>query len=77
LPVSPFYSEAVAIIDLACWGLCFWWMHRISSRQNAVLDQLRKQAERIERVSREEHQILQEVHPKLEKIEKNIDKVAD
>jgi len=75
--VRPFYSDAVAIVDLACWCICFWWMHRISSRQDAVLEQLKKQAERIERVSREEHQILQEVHPKVEKIEKNIDKVTN
>jgi iron-sulfur cluster repair protein YtfE (RIC family) len=75
--VRPLYSELIAIVDIACWGVCFWWMHRISSRQNAVLKQLHEQGRRIERVSREEHEILREVHPKVEKIEKNLDQVAE
>ena len=71
------YSELIAVVDLACWCVCFWWMHRISARQNAVLERLGEQAERIERMSREEHQILQDVHPKVKKIEKNIDEATN
>jgi hypothetical protein len=71
--VPRFYTEMIALLDVACWGVCFWWMHRISSRQEAMLDQLRKQGDRIENVAREEHEILQDVHPKVEKIEKNIE----
>jgi len=43
---------------MACWPVCFWWMHRISARQNAVLKQLHEQGRRIEDVSKEEHHIL-------------------
>ena len=64
------YYDFLAIADVACWCVCFWWMHRISSRQDAVLDQLRKQAERIENISKEQHAILAEVHPNVESIQK-------
>jgi cell division protein FtsB len=76
-PVPRLYSELFAVVNVACWGVCFWWMHRISSRQHAVLDQLQKQGERIEHLSREEHQLLREVHPKVEKIEKNLDDATE
>lgn len=65
--------DGLAVVELFCWGVCFWWMHRISSRQDVMLAQLKKQANRIESVSREEHKILQELHPSVQKIEKNID----
>jgi uncharacterized protein (UPF0335 family) len=71
------YYDFLAIADIACWCICFWWMHRISSRQDAVLDQLRKQAERIERISKEQHAILTEVHPNVESIQKTVDEVSD
>ena len=67
------YYDFLAIADVACWCVCFWWMHRISSRQDAVLDQLRKQAERIENISKEQHAILAEVHPNVESIQKTVD----
>ena len=69
--------DFLTIADIACWCICFWWMHRISSRQDAVLDQLRKQAERIERISKEQHAILTEVHPNVESIQKTVDEVSD
>ena len=25
-------------IGLGCWGVCFWWMHRISSRQDVAVN---------------------------------------
>ena len=71
------YYDFLAIADVACWCICFWWMHRISSRQDAVLDQLRKQAERIENISKEQHAILAEVHPNVESIQKTVDEVSD
>jgi uncharacterized protein (UPF0335 family) len=49
-------------------------MHRISSRQNVVLKQLREQAHRIENVSKEEHEILKELHPAVQKIEETVGK---
>ena len=72
-----FGSDLLAVTEVACWGLCFWWMHRISAKQNAMLEQLKKQGDRIEGVSREEHKILQELHPAVQKIEKNLDDVVD
>lgn len=65
------------IAGLACWCVCFWWMHRISSRQNAMLDQLRKQGQRIESISKEEHAILRELHPNVEAIQKGVDEVSE
>ena len=52
-------------------------MHRISSRQNAVLEQLQKQARRIEHISKAEHDILTELHPSVQKIEKDLDEVSE
>src|SRR5215469_18175964 len=71
------FLQWASFVDIACWCACFWWMHRISTRQNAVLDQLRKQAERIERVSKEEHRILTELHPSVEAIEEGINQVSE
>ena len=65
------------IAGLGCWIVCFWWMHRISSRQNAVLEQLRKQGQRVEDISHEEHAILSELHPNVEAIQKGVDEVSE
>ena len=65
----------ITVVDLGCWCICFWWMHRISTRQSAVLDQLRDQAHRIEKVSKEEHAILTELHPNVEAIQKEVVRV--
>ena len=71
------FYDFPAISNIGCWGICFWWMHRISTRQDAVLDQLRKQAQRIEKISKEEHAILSELHPNVESIEKRVGEVSD
>ena len=42
-----------------------------------MLDQLQKQAERIEKISKEQHAILAEVHPNVELIQKTVDEVSD
>ena len=71
------FLNFVSIFDIACWGICFWWMHRISTRQNAVLKELQQQARSIEELSKEEHEILKELHPTVQKIEENVDKVKE
>ena len=53
----------IAVADLFCWVVCFIWMHRISTRQNALLDELRQQGRRIEHVSNEEHRLVKDLHP--------------
>ena len=67
----------VTFIDIGCWGVCFWWMHRISQRQDAMLKELHQQAQSIEELSREEHEILKELHPTVQKIDENVDKVKE
>ena len=59
------------------WAVCFWWMHRISQRQDSVLKELKQQAHSIEELSREEHEILKELHPTVQKIEEDVDKVKE
>jgi hypothetical protein len=56
-----------------CWVVCFWWMHRISSKQNALLDQLHAQGKRIEKLSKVEHDLIKEVHPKVGEIKDGMD----
>jgi hypothetical protein len=51
-----------------CWIVCFWWMYRISAKQNAMLDQLHAQGKRIEKLSRAEHDLIKEVHPQVGEI---------
>ena len=67
----------ITYANFGCWGVCYWWMHRISSRQNAVLDQLTLQAQRIEEISRQEHAILSEVQPNVEAIQRDVDEVSE
>jgi hypothetical protein len=64
------------LINTGCWCVCFWWMHRISKRQDAVLSELAEQAQRIEELSKEEHAILAQVHPNVEAIQQGVDQVA-
>jgi len=52
-------------------------MHRISTRQNATLEQLQTQARRIEDISKAEHEILTDLHPSVQKIEKGVDQVSE
>lgn len=75
--MSGLFLNWITVVDLGCWAVCFWWMHRISKRQDAVLSQLQEQARRIERVSKEEHQILTELHPSVQKIEKDLGEVSE
>ena len=65
----------LTIAGTLCWGLCFWWMHRISTKQNFLLDQLREQGKRLEKLSRLEHELIKEVHPQVSEIKEGIDEM--
>ena len=64
-------------LNFGCWAICFWWMHRISERQNALLQQLHEQGRRIEELSKAEHELLREVHPSVEEIKASVQEVVD
>src|ERR1700689_5886520 len=55
-----------------CWAICFWWMRRLSIKQNSLLDQLREQGKRIERLSKIEHDLIKEVHPQVNEIKEGM-----
>ncbi|HET7230518.1 MAG TPA: hypothetical protein VFJ16_10985 [Longimicrobium sp.] len=67
----------MTVLGTVCWGVCFWWMHRISRRQDALLGELREQTRRIEKLSREEHQLIREVHPQVGEIRESLQAVAE
>ncbi|HEX8830277.1 MAG TPA: hypothetical protein VF705_03880 [Longimicrobium sp.] len=67
----------MTVFGTVCWGVCFWWMHRISRRQDALLSELREQTRRIETLSREEHQLIREVHPQVGEIRDSLQAVAE
>jgi cell division protein FtsB len=62
----------LTVISTICWAICFWWMHRISSKQNRLLEQLAEQANRIEQLSTAEHDLIREVHPQVAEIKKGV-----
>ena len=74
-------SEAMALvlscIGTLCWIVCFWWMHRISSRQNAVLEELREVTARIEKLSQAEHDLISDVHPQVSEIKEHVQDVKE
>ncbi len=63
----------MTVAGTVCWPVCFWWMYRISAKQNAVLDQLTGQGKRIEKLSRVEHDLIKEVHPQVSEIKDGMD----
>jgi hypothetical protein len=63
----------MTLIGTVCWGVCFWWMHRLSTKQNALLDQLREQGRRIEKLSKAEHDLIKEVHPQVNEIKEGME----
>ena len=65
----------MAVAGTACWGICFAWMHRISAKQNRLLDKLGDQGKRIEKLSRLEHDLIKEVHPKVSEIQEGMTEV--
>jgi phosphoserine phosphatase len=48
-------------------------MHRISAKQNALLDQLHMRGKRIEKLSKIEHDLIKEVHPQVAEIRDGLD----
>ena len=65
----------MTLIGTVCWGACFWWMHLISTKQNALLEHLREQGKRIEKLSRLEHDLIKEVHPQVGEIKEGMDEM--
>lgn len=67
----------LSCIGTFCWILCFWWMHRISSRQDAVLKELHEMTTRIERLSQSEHDLISDVHPQVSEIKEQVENVRE
>jgi hypothetical protein len=65
----------MTLVGTLCWGACFWWMRRISIKQNALLDQLRAQGKRIEKLSKIEHDLIKEVHPQVNEIKDGMEEM--
>jgi hypothetical protein len=65
----------MTLLGTACWAVCFWWMYRISKKQNYLLDRLGEQGKRIERLSKIEHDLIKEVHPKVSDIKEGMEEV--
>ena len=65
----------MTVAGTICWGCCFWWMHRISAKQNFLLDQLREQGKRIEKLSKLEHDLIKEVHPQVGEIKEGMEEM--
>jgi hypothetical protein len=64
-------------VGIGCWCVCFWWMHRISSRQDALLEELHEMATRIEKLSQAEHDLIRDVHPKVGEIKEHVEDVRE
>jgi hypothetical protein len=65
----------MTMVGTGCWGVCFWWMYRISEKQNSLLDRLTEQGKRIERLSKIEHDLIKEVHPQVGEIKETMDEM--
>jgi len=64
-------------LGIGCWAICFWWMHRISSRQESMLTELREMTQRIERLSEAEHELIRDVHPQVGEIKEHVETVKE
>jgi hypothetical protein len=65
----------MTLIGTVCWAICFWWMYRISAKQNSLLDRLTEQGRRIEKLSKIEHDLIKEVHPQVGEIKDGMDEM--
>jgi len=65
----------MTVAGTVCWGVCFWWMRRLSVKQNSLLDQLHQQGKRLEKLSRLEHDLIKEVHPQVNEIKEGMDEM--
>ena len=52
-------------------------MHRISSRQDALLAELHEMTTRIEKLSQAEHDLIRDVHPKVGEIKERVEDVRE
>jgi hypothetical protein len=52
---------ALGCMGTVCWAVCFWWMHSISSCQDAMLEELHEMTTRIEKLSKAEHDLISDV----------------
>jgi len=68
---------ALSCVGMVCWIVCFWWMHRISSRQDALLKELHAMTKRVEKLSQKEHDLISEVHPQLHEIKEDVENVRE
>jgi len=66
----------LTVVGTLCWAICFWWMNRISDKQNSLLDQLKEQGKRIENLSKMEHDLIKEVHPQVGEIKEGMDEMV-
>jgi len=64
-------------LGIGCWFVCFWWMHRISSRQDTMLEELHEMTKRIEKLSQVEHDLISEVHPQVGEIKEHVENVRE
>ena len=64
-------------VGMLCWAVCFWWMYRISSRQDAMLVELHEVTIRIEKLSQAEHDLISDVHPQVSEIKEHIENVRE
>ena len=65
----------LAWVGMGCWLVCFWWMHRISVKQETMLKELHDMTARIQEVSEREHEMLREVHPAVDHIKESVENV--
>jgi hypothetical protein len=65
----------MSVAGTVCWGICFWWMGRISAKQNHLMDQLHEQGRRIEKLSKVEHDLIKEVHPQVGEIKEGMNEM--
>ena len=65
------------VVGTLCWPVCFVWMHRIGVRQEELLRRLHGQNKRIEELSRAEHDLIKDVHPKVGAITKDVKELKE
>ena len=65
----------LTLIGTLCWVVCFWWMYRISAKQNDLLEKLGEQGKRIEKLSKIEHDLIKEVHPQVNEIKEGMEEM--
>jgi hypothetical protein len=71
------FALVLAIVGTLCWAVCFVWMHKISTKQNNLLDKLTEQNKRIEKLSKAEHELIQEVHPQVGEIRDDMQEMKE